>query len=54
VPTDRRRDEEIDRVIELGARMIADARDENGSGWGVMSDPDGNQCCILRSDAERP
>lgn len=52
-PTDRRRDAEIDRVLELGASKIADRRNEDGSGWMVLADPAGNRFCIVRSDDER-
>ena len=53
VPTDRRRDDEIDRVIALGGTEIADRRNQDGTGWMVLADPDGNHFCILRSDEER-
>ena len=53
VPTDRRRDDEIDRVIALGGTEIADRRNRDGTGWMVLSDPEGNHFCILRSDEER-
>lgn len=52
-PTDRRRDEEVLRVVALGAVMVADRRQPDGSGWVVLADPEGNEFCILRSDAER-
>jgi hypothetical protein len=52
-PTDRRRDEEIVRVVALGARQIADRRNPDGTGWMVLSDPEGNEFCIVRSDGER-
>ena len=52
-PTDRRRDEEIDRVVALGATEVADRRNSDGTGWMVLADPDGNHFCILRSDEER-
>ncbi len=52
-PVDRTRDEEIDRVLGLGARQVADRRRADGSGWMVLEDPVGNRFCILRSDAER-
>ena len=52
-PTDRRRDEEVDRVIELGATVVADRRLPDGRGWVVLADPSGNHFCIVRSDAER-
>ena len=52
-PTDRRRDEEIARVVALGARQVADRRNPDGTGWMVLADPEGNEFCIVRSDAER-
>jgi catechol 2,3-dioxygenase-like lactoylglutathione lyase family enzyme len=52
-PTDRDRDEEIERVIALGAAPLHDLRKEDGSGWLVLADPEGNEFCILRSRAER-
>ena len=52
-PTDGRRDDEIDRVIALGATPLHDLRKEDGSGWLVLADPEGNEFCILRSRAER-
>jgi hypothetical protein len=52
-PTDRDRDEEIERVIALGATPLHDLRKEDGSGWLVLADPEGNEFCILRSRAER-
>ena len=52
-PTDRARDAEIERVIALGASPLHDLRKEDGSGWLVLTDPEGNEFCILRSRAER-
>ncbi|MDP8927427.1 MAG: VOC family protein [Actinomycetota bacterium] len=52
-PVDRTRDEEVERVLGLGAREVADRRRPDGSGWMVLEDPSGNRFCILRSDAER-
>jgi catechol 2,3-dioxygenase-like lactoylglutathione lyase family enzyme len=52
-PTDRTRDDEIERVITLGATPLHDLRNEDGSGWLVLADPEGNEFCILRSQAER-
>jgi predicted enzyme related to lactoylglutathione lyase len=51
-PTDRTRDEEIDRVLALGATEVDDHRTPDGQGWMVLADPEGNEFCILRSDAE--
>ncbi len=53
VPTDRPRDDEIDRALALGASAVADRRRSDGTGWMVLSDPEGNEFCILRSDEER-
>ncbi|KHL17806.1 putative enzyme related to lactoylglutathione lyase [Mumia flava] len=51
-PTDRSRDEEVERVLGLGATQLADLRNPDGTGWVVLADPEGNEFCILRSDAE--
>lgn len=53
VPTDRTRDEEVDRLLGLGATQVADHREPDGSGWVVLADPEGNEFCVERSDAER-
>jgi len=53
VPTDRTRDEEVDRLLGLGATRVADHRENDGSGWVVLADPEGNEFCVERSDAER-
>jgi len=53
VPIDRTRDEEIERVRALGATELDDRRQLDGTGWVVLADPEGNEFCILRSDAER-
>ncbi|TQM57232.1 VOC family protein [Humibacillus xanthopallidus] len=52
-PTDRPRDEEVERVTALGATVVQDCRTPEGRGWVVMADPEGNEFCILRSDDER-
>ena len=48
------RDTEIERVIAHGATVLADRRGKYGpgSGWVVFADPEGNEFCILRSQAE--
>jgi predicted enzyme related to lactoylglutathione lyase len=53
VPAEGSRDEELARLLALGATVDADRRLSNGSGWVVLRDPEGNEFCILRSDAER-
>lgn len=52
-PIDRRRDDEIERAIALGATEVADRRKADGTGWMVLADPGGNHFCIVRSDEER-
>ena len=47
------RDEEVSRVIRLGATQLADHRSPNGTGWVVLADPEGNEFCIERSEQER-
>jgi hypothetical protein len=46
-PTDRTRDQEVERVVSLGASQIGDYRRPDGSGWIVLADPEGNEFCIL-------
>jgi catechol 2,3-dioxygenase-like lactoylglutathione lyase family enzyme len=53
VPTDRTRDEEVERLLAIGATMVADHRRSDGQGWVVLADPEGNELCIERSAAER-
>ena len=54
-PTSGTRDEEVARVVGLGATVVADHSDIHGPGigWVTMADPEGNEFCVLRSDAER-
>jgi hypothetical protein len=51
-PTDRSRDEEVDRLLGLGATLVADRRRPDG-GWVTLADPEGNEFCVLRTRAER-
>ena len=51
-PTDRTRDEEIERVLGLGATQVADRRNADGTGWVVLADPEGNEFCILSERTE--
>jgi hypothetical protein len=54
-PTSGTRDEEVQRVVALGATEVDDQRNHYGPGigWMVLADPEGNEFCILRSDEER-
>jgi predicted enzyme related to lactoylglutathione lyase len=53
VPADGTRDAELDRLLSIGATVVDDLRRPDGSGWVVLADPEGNEFCILRSEAER-
>jgi len=53
-PVDLSRDEEIARVLALGATEFEDHRRPDGSGWMTLTDPEGNEFCILRGDLELP
>jgi hypothetical protein len=46
------REEELERLLALGAREVADRRNPDGTGWVVLADPEGNEFCLLRSDEE--
>jgi hypothetical protein len=52
-PVEGTRDEELARLVDLGAKPIDDLREPDGGGWVVLADPEGNEFCILRSEAER-
>jgi hypothetical protein len=36
VPVDRRRDEEVERLLGLGARVVDEQRRSDGAGWVVL------------------
>ncbi len=50
-PTDRTRDEEVDRLLALGATR-ADVGQGDDVGWIVLTDPEGNEFCVLGSQVE--
>ncbi|WP_406197087.1 VOC family protein [Kitasatospora sp. NBC_01560] len=52
-PQDRSRDEEVERLLALGATVLEDHRTADGRGWVTMTDTDGNEFCVERSAAER-
>ena len=47
------REEEVERLLGLGATLVADRREPDGSGWAVLADPEGNEFCVLRSESDR-
>lgn len=52
-PQDRTRDEEVERIVALGATQVADHRRPNGRGWVQLADPEGNEFCVECAAAER-
>jgi hypothetical protein len=53
MPTERTRDEEVERIIGLGAKLYEDHRAADGRGWVTLLDHEGNEFCIERGKAER-
>jgi hypothetical protein len=53
-PSERTRDDEVEWVLGLGATLFEDHRGKYGpgTGWVTLADPEGNEFCILRSEAE--
>jgi Glyoxalase-like domain len=52
-PQGIRRDDEVERLRELGATVVGDHRRPDGTGWVTMADIEGNEFCVERSDLER-
>ncbi|MCX5196691.1 VOC family protein [Streptomyces sp. NBC_00249] len=46
------REQEVERLLGLGATLVGDHRNPDGSGWAVLADPEGNEFCVLRSDSD--
>jgi hypothetical protein len=47
-PVEGARDDELARLLGLGAVEVQDLRLPDGRGWMVLADPEGNEFCILR------
>ena len=47
------REQEVERLLGLGATLVTDHRNPDGSGWAVLADPEGNEFCVLRSESDR-
>ena len=52
-PDEGTRDDAVERALAAGAAVLADHRKEDGTGWVTMTDPEGNEFCIERGEAER-
>ncbi|MFE7964978.1 VOC family protein [Streptomyces cellulosae] len=50
---DTSRDAEAERLIALGASLVAGHRRPDGWGWVVLGDTEGNEFCVLLAEAER-
>ncbi len=48
--TDRTQDEEVERILGLGASRVDIGQGEQD--WLVLADPEGNEFCVLRSTVE--
>lgn len=46
-PVDRSQDEEVQRLLRLGARPVDVGQGETS--WVVLADPEGNEFCVCRS-----
>jgi hypothetical protein len=46
-PTDREQDEEVRRLLDLGARRVDVGQGDES--WVVLADPEGNEFCVLAS-----
>lgn len=52
-PREGTRDAEVERLVALGASLYADHRvAETGAGWVTLTDPEGNEFCVLRGPAD--
>ncbi len=51
-PTERSRDEEVERLLTMGATLVADHRLPDGEGWVLLADPEGNEFSVARRVAE--
>jgi hypothetical protein len=51
-PVDRSRDDEIERLLGLGAGLVDDHR-KGDRGWAVLADPEGNEFCVLATRADK-
>jgi hypothetical protein len=53
MPSELTRDEEVARLLAIGAVLFEDHREPDGTGWVILADPEGNEFCVERGDAER-
>ena len=46
LPSDSSQEEEVARLLDLGASLVDDRRRSDPGGWVVMADPESNEFCI--------
>jgi predicted enzyme related to lactoylglutathione lyase len=46
-PVHGTREDEVDRLIAIGATQLGDFRRPDGTGWITLADPEGNEFCVL-------
>jgi hypothetical protein len=46
LPVDSSQEEEVARLLDLGASIVDDRRRSSPGGWVVMADPEGNEFCV--------
>ncbi|GAA1990022.1 VOC family protein [Nocardiopsis rhodophaea] len=51
-PNGNTRDGEMERLLGIGATFLSDFRRDDGTGFVVLGDPEGNEFCIELSDEE--
>jgi hypothetical protein len=49
-PVHASREQEVERLLALGASHVADHRRPDGSGWITLADPEGNEFCVLSTN----
>ncbi|WP_433246756.1 VOC family protein [Streptosporangium sp. CA-135522] len=47
------RDQEVERLLGIGATVQDDRRNPDGTGWVTMLDPEGNEFCVCRAGYEK-
>ena len=47
------RDQAVEAAVAAGATLVADHRGDDGKGWVVLQDPEGNEFCVERGHEER-
>jgi glyoxalase superfamily protein len=49
-PVDSTRDQEVARLLAMGAAQVGDFRRDDGRGWVTLTDREGNEFCVLPPD----